>query len=210
MRAAAWRGVARTPRPRAWRRAPRRGARARVSASSGDEPRDALGGQDFIYSQRSGVSESLFKGDLLGVDADVASGDLRARGESSRDLSFIRGEYHVPERFLERFAAHVAKNYLVVDEDDDDDDGAPMKNVSSSRSGLRAAGVPLILGIWGGKGAASRSTSSCVAATWTSRLSSSPRASWRTRWRANPARCFAGATSPPRPRRRAGGNRRCW
>ena len=154
MRAAAWRGVARAPRPRAWRRAPRRGARARVSASSGDEPRDALGGQDFIYSQRSGVSESLFKGDLLGVDADVASGDLRARGESSRDLSFIRGEYHVPERFLERFAAHVAKNYLVVDEDDDDDDGAPMKNVSSSRSGffLRAAGVPLILGIWGGKG----------------------------------------------------------
>jgi hypothetical protein len=147
MRAAAWRGVARAPRARASRRVPRRGARARVSASPGDEPRDALGGQDFIYSQRSGVSESLFKGDLLGVDADVASGDLRARGESSRDLSFIRGEYYVPERFLERFAAHVAKNYLVVDEDDDDDESS-----SSSNSGLRAAGVPLILGIWGGKG----------------------------------------------------------
>jgi len=147
MRAAAWRGVARAPRARASRRVPRRGARARVSASPGDEPRDALGGQDFIYSQRSGVSESLFKGDLLGVDADVASGDLRARGESSRDLSFIRGEYYVPERFLERFAAHVAKNYLVVDEADDGDESS-----SSSRSGLRAAGVPLILGIWGGKG----------------------------------------------------------
>jgi hypothetical protein len=64
------------------------------------------------------VAETLFKGDLLGVDADVVA-DLRARGESSRDLSFIRGTYHVPERFLERFATHVAKNLLVNDEDDD-------------------------------------------------------------------------------------------
>ena len=75
-----------------------------------------MGGQDFIYSQRSGVAETLFKGDLLGVDADVVA-DLRARGESSRDLSFIRGAYHVPERFLERFATHVAKNLLVSGSD---------------------------------------------------------------------------------------------
>jgi len=161
MRGAASRGVARAPRPPAWRRAPRRGACTRVSASPGDEPRDALGGQDFIYSQRSGVAETLFKGDLLGVDADVVA-DLRARGESSRDLSFIRGTYHVPERFLERFATHVAKNLLVNDEDDDvgfDGTGASdgtkkntFKNTTRRSSGLRAAGVPLILGIWGGKG----------------------------------------------------------
>ena len=161
MRGAASRGVARAPRPPAWRRAPRRGACTRVPASPGDEPRDALGGQDFIYSQRSGVAETLFKGDLLGVDADVVA-DLRARGESSRDLSFIRGTYHVPERFLERFATHVAKNLLVNDEVDDvgfDGTGASdgtkkntFKNTTRRSSGLRAAGVPLILGIWGGKG----------------------------------------------------------
>ena len=112
-----------------------------------------MGGQDFIYSQRSGVAETLFKGDLLGVDADVVA-DLRARGESSRDLSFIRGAYHVPERFLERFATHVAKNLLVNDDDDDDDDDGTTREKNTTRRavGLRAAGVPLILGIWGGKG----------------------------------------------------------
>ena len=112
-----------------------------------------MGGQDFIYSQRSGVAETLFKGDLLGVDADVVA-DLRARGESSRDLSFIRGAYHVPERFLERFATHVAKNLLVNDDDDDDDDDGTSHEKKTTRraAGLRAAGVPLILGIWGGKG----------------------------------------------------------
>lgn len=36
-----------------------------------------LGGEDFIYSQQSGVSEELFKGSVLGVDADVASVDFR-------------------------------------------------------------------------------------------------------------------------------------
>ena len=100
-----------------------------------------MGGQDFIYSQRSGVAETLFKGDLLGVDADVVA-DLRARGESSRDLSFIRGAYHVPERFLERFATHVAKNLLVNDDDDDDDDDGTTREKNTTRRavGLRAAG----------------------------------------------------------------------
>ena len=113
-----------------------------------------MGGQDFIYSQRSGVSESLFKGRLLGVDADVASGDLRAPGESSRDLSFLRGAYRVPERFAERFAAHVAKNLLVDDASPRVSESGEEKTPasSSSRAGLRAADAPLILGIWGGKG----------------------------------------------------------
>jgi rhodanese-related sulfurtransferase len=129
------------------RRASRRASSSRIAAS---EQRDALGGQDFIYSQRSGVSESLFKGDLLGVDADVATGDLRSRRES-RDLAHITGAYHVPERFLHRFAAHVAQNMLV--EDDDEGDADPEHEPRRRKaSGLRAAGVPLILGIWGGKG----------------------------------------------------------
>lgn len=36
-------------------------------------------GEDFILSQRSGVEEELFKGDILGVDADVRGGhDMEA------------------------------------------------------------------------------------------------------------------------------------
>ena len=36
-------------------------------------------GEDFILSQRSGVEEELFKGDILGVDADVRNGhDMEA------------------------------------------------------------------------------------------------------------------------------------
>ena len=96
-----------------------------------DRGGDALGGQDFIYSQRSGVSEELFKGRLLGVDADVATGDLRVG--DLRAFGNVVGDYHVPERFRDRFAVHVAKNLL-------------------ADAGRIAGRVPLILGVWGGKG----------------------------------------------------------
>lgn len=36
-----------------------------------------LGGEDFIYSQQNGVEVELFKGSVLGVNADVASVDFR-------------------------------------------------------------------------------------------------------------------------------------
>ena len=36
-----------------------------------------LGGEDFILSQRSGVDEDLFKGSVLGIDADVSPPSLR-------------------------------------------------------------------------------------------------------------------------------------
>ena len=103
---------------------------SRVTASA---ERDALGGQDFIYSQRSGVSEGLFKGDLLGVDADVATGDLRNVAGESRKLKHLKGNYHVPERFKQKVAAHVAKNCLVEDDTD--------PSSSKSKSGLRSSGV---------------------------------------------------------------------
>ena len=43
------------------------------------EPREVgvLGGQDFIYSQRSGVEDELFKGKGLGIDADIAQAGFR-------------------------------------------------------------------------------------------------------------------------------------
>lgn len=37
----------------------------------------SFAGEDFILSQRSGVEEELFKGDVLGVDADVRIGGPR-------------------------------------------------------------------------------------------------------------------------------------
>lgn len=52
---------------------------AAANASGSPAPREVavLGGEDFIYSQRSGVSEELFKGSVLGVNADVARTDFR-------------------------------------------------------------------------------------------------------------------------------------
>jgi hypothetical protein len=95
------------------------------------ERQDALGGQDFIYSQRSGVEEELFKGSVLGVDADVATGEHRESG--LRTFSNVGDGFYVPERFMQRVAVHVAKNIL------NDSGGIPVP-------------TPLILGIWGGKG----------------------------------------------------------
>lgn len=48
-------------------------AAAAAAASGRDGRREVavLGGEDFILSQRSGVEEELFKGDVLGLDADV-------------------------------------------------------------------------------------------------------------------------------------------
>lgn len=51
-------------------------AAAHAAAAGRDGRREVavLGGEDFILSQKSGVSEELFKGDKLGIDADIAGG----------------------------------------------------------------------------------------------------------------------------------------
>jgi len=95
-----------------------------------------LGGQDFIYSQASGVEDGLFKGDVLGVMADAATMDFRERA-GARSLAEVDASLHVPERLLQRVAAHVARCYL----------GA------GAVGGRAGAGSPLILGVWGPKGA---------------------------------------------------------
>lgn len=66
------------PRPSHARRAAVPTSRA-AAGGGGTGPREVavLGGEDYIYSQRSGVKEELFKGQLLGVDADVAQGGFR-------------------------------------------------------------------------------------------------------------------------------------
>lgn len=62
----------------------------------------------------------------------MSTGDLRV-SELRNFGNIALGDYHIPERFLDRFTMHVVKNMLVEN------------NAEIGR-------VPLILGIWGGKG----------------------------------------------------------
>ena len=108
---------------------------AGTSASGSAKSREVvsvLGGQDFLYSQMNGVSEELFRGDRLGVDADIATGDMRQ--SEMRSLAHLPDGFVPPERFLGRVALHLAKNALVG-----------QGRISTSQ-------VPLIMGIWGHKG----------------------------------------------------------
>ena len=65
------------------------GQTARPSAGQQQQTVAVLGGEDFIYSQMSGVSEDLFKGAVLGVNADIASVDYRQ--SELRTLSHLPG-----------------------------------------------------------------------------------------------------------------------
>jgi SpoVK/Ycf46/Vps4 family AAA+-type ATPase len=94
--------------------------------SSGSEGAYLLREDDFLLSQASGVTEELFKGDVLGVDADVADVGYRTRGSSLAWLTDT--DLEAPERLVDAIAVHVAKNLL----------GVP--------------GTPLILAVWGPKG----------------------------------------------------------
>ena len=96
-----------------------------------------LGGQDFIYSQASGVEEGLFKGEgVLGVMADAATMDFRERA-GARSLAEVDASLHVPERLLSRLAVHVARCYL---------------GGGGRQAGGGGGQSPLILGVWGPKG----------------------------------------------------------
>ncbi|CAK0780317.1 hypothetical protein CVIRNUC_005010 [Coccomyxa viridis] len=85
------------------------------------------------HGQSSKYIDHLFTGETLGHESDIADG--RLRGYEFRSLNNIVGDYYVSPRFLEAVALHIVKNWLV--------DNGWLDNT------IR---VPLILGIWGGKG----------------------------------------------------------
>ncbi|KAL4448554.1 hypothetical protein ABPG75_005773 [Micractinium tetrahymenae] len=85
------------------------------------------------HGQRAGMIDTLFTGNVLGHMTDIADGSLR--GYEFRSFNNICGEYFIAPRFLEKVALHITKNYLA-------DAGAFDPSTK----------VPLILGIWGGKG----------------------------------------------------------
>ena len=66
----------------------------------------------------------------MGRQADIASGELRFN--ERRKLGNIVGDYYIPPSFLDAVSLHLVKNILA--------------------EGNQLRGVPLILGIWGGKG----------------------------------------------------------
>ncbi|KAI8112003.1 hypothetical protein M9435_004498 [Picochlorum sp. BPE23] len=84
-------------------------------------------------AQNSQNLDSIFTGSFLGHQSDIADGTLR--GYEFRSYNNIVGDYYVAPKFLDAVVMHIVKNYLI-------DAGCfdPMTK------------VPLILGIWGGKG----------------------------------------------------------
>ena len=112
--------------------------------------KDATGalkeGADYLYelgqsdlsmnvdtAQNSQNLDSIFTGQFLGHQSDIADGTLRKY--EFRTYENIVGDYYVAPKFLEAVAMHIVKNFLI-------DQGSFDKSTK----------VPLILGIWGGKG----------------------------------------------------------
>lgn len=85
---------------------------------------DALAQADYLYelgaSQQYNINvshgqnvafiDSLFTGNRLGHETDIADGSLR--GYEFRTLNNIVGDYYVAPRFLDAVCLHITKNYL--------------------------------------------------------------------------------------------------
>ncbi|KAL2643182.1 hypothetical protein R1flu_010769 [Riccia fluitans] len=98
-------------------------------------------GKDYLYrlgaeadnmnitvGARAGMIDDLFTGKFLGLEADIV---FKYRQKVTRSFNHIQGDYYIAPLFLDKVVTHIAKNYL-----------APHLETK----------VPLILGVWGGKG----------------------------------------------------------
>ena len=129
------------------------------SSSWKDVERFGRAGEDYLFAlgdrsasvstevgARNGMIDDVFAGTAntkfnLGADSDLASGELRYR-PTVRQLKNIKIDgHHVPPRFLDKVALHIAKNALA-------DANGPWKGGHVPL----VCEVPLILGIWGPKG----------------------------------------------------------
>ncbi|XP_058780360.1 ribulose bisphosphate carboxylase/oxygenase activase, chloroplastic [Vicia villosa] len=112
----------------------------RLSKQSSWETKDSEG-RDYLYrlgkeadnmniavGQRAGIIDDLFVGDFLGKDSDIV---FDYRQKVTRSFEYLQGDYYIAPLFMDKVACHIVKNYI---------------------SHLLNAKVPLILGIWGGKG----------------------------------------------------------
>ncbi|XP_021294141.1 ribulose bisphosphate carboxylase/oxygenase activase, chloroplastic isoform X2 [Herrania umbratica] len=112
----------------------------RLSEQSSWEAKDSEG-RDYLYrlgkeadnmniavGARAGVIDDLFAGDFLGRDSDIV---FDYRQKVTRSFEYLQGDYCIAPAFMDKVVCHIVKNYL-----------ASLLNVK----------IPLILGIWGGKG----------------------------------------------------------
>lgn len=112
----------------------------KLSEQSSWEAKDSEG-QDYLYrlgkeadnmniavGARAGVIDDLFAGNFLGRDSDIV---FDYRQKVTRSFEYLQGDYYLAPLFMDKVVCHIAKNYL--------------SHVLNTK-------VPLILGIWGGKG----------------------------------------------------------
>lgn len=112
----------------------------RLSEQSSWEAKDSEG-RDYLYrlgkeadnmniavGARAGVIDDLFAGKFLGRDSDIV---FDYRQKVTRSFEYLRGDYYIAPLFMDKVVTHIVKNYI-----------AHLLNTK----------VPLILGIWGGKG----------------------------------------------------------
>lgn len=123
-----------------------------TSSSEGSDSNGKLGkqsswdstdsdGNDYLYrlgkeadnlnitvGARAGMIDDLFVGNFLGKDSDIV---FSYRQTVTRAFGHLQGDYYIAPSFLDKVTTHIAKNFLASSID---------------------AKVPLILGIWGGKG----------------------------------------------------------
>ncbi|KAK1274826.1 hypothetical protein QJS04_geneDACA004040 [Acorus gramineus] len=111
-----------------------------ISEQSSYEAKDSEG-RDYLYAlgqesqnmnisvgARSGVIDDLFVGKFLGKDSDIV---FDYRQKATRSFEYLQGDYYIAPIFMVILFSHIVKNYIVQQLD---------------------VKVPLILGIWGGKG----------------------------------------------------------
>ncbi|XAR50431.1 hypothetical protein NMG60_11004758 [Bertholletia excelsa] len=112
----------------------------RLSEQSSWEAKDSEG-NDYLYrlgkeadnmniavGARAGVIDDLFAGNILGRDSDIV---FDYRQKVTRSFEYLQGDYYIAPIFMDKVVCHIVKNYITH---------------------LLNAKVPLILGIWGGKG----------------------------------------------------------
>lgn len=111
-----------------------------MSEQSSWEAKDNLG-NDYLYrlgaeadntnvtvGARAGVIDDLFTGNFLGRDADIV---FDYRQKVTRTFEYLQGDYYIAPLFLDKVVCHIVKNFVA-------------HHINAK--------VPLILGIWGGKG----------------------------------------------------------
>ncbi|XP_058068040.1 ribulose bisphosphate carboxylase/oxygenase activase, chloroplastic isoform X3 [Magnolia sinica] len=112
----------------------------RISEQSSWEAKDS-DGQDYLYrlgkeaenmniavGARKGMIDDLFVGNFLGKDSDIV---FDYRQKVTRSFEYLQGDYYIAPLFMDKIVCHIVKNYV-----------AHLLNTK----------VPLILGVWGGKG----------------------------------------------------------